>query len=144
MKIRFKKVRHNAKVPVKAHETDAGFDLSVADSSVNYAQKQTTYYTGVAVEIPKGYVGLLFPRSSIYKTTLRLSNAVGVIDSGYTGEIRAVMDIRHLQPNGMPYLPGDRFIQLVIMKLPDVELEEVEDLSPSERGENGFGSSGTK
>lgn len=142
MKVRFKKLRHNAKSPVRAHETDAGFDLSVADSSVNYTQKQTTYYTGIAVEIPKGYVGLLFPRSSIHKTTLRLSNSVGVIDSGYTGEIKAVMDIRYLQPSGMPYLHGDRFIQLVIVKLPEIEFEEVEELGQTERGEGGFGSSG--
>lgn len=144
MKVRFKKLRPNAYKPEKAHDTDAGFDLRLIDSTVDYKSKQTIYYTGLAVEIPAGYVGLLFPRSSIYKTTVRLANSVGVVDAGYTGEIKAFMDIRYIQDMGMPYLPGDRFLQLIIIKLEEIEFEEVEELSKSERGDGGFGSTGTK
>ena len=95
-------------------------------------------HTGIAVEIPKGYVGLLFPRSSVYKTGLELANSVGVIDSGYRGEIRAVF--RASSDSACPYKEGDKCCQLVILKLPDVDMQFVTKLSTSDRGEKGFGS----
>jgi dUTP pyrophosphatase len=144
MQVNFKKLNPKAYKPEQAHNTDAGFDIRLIDSTVDYQNKRVTYNTGLAIEIPKGYAGLLFPRSSIYKTTTRLSNSVGVIDHGYTGEIKAVMDLRTMQDVGMPYMQGDRFLQLVIIKLNEVEFVEVDELAPSARGEGGFGSTGLK
>lgn len=88
MKIRFKKLNPDAVIPTKAHATDAGFDL-VATSRVFDKHGCITYGTGIAVEIPQGYMGLVFPRSSNAKKDLLLSNSVGIIDSGYRGEIMA-------------------------------------------------------
>jgi len=94
----------------------------------------------VAFEIPQGYVGLIFPRSSIYKTGLRLSNSVGVIDSGYRGEVKAVFDTSF--PSYDWYGLEDRAAQIIFMKLPDVQLIQADELSKSQRGEGGYGSSG--
>jgi len=101
-----------------------------------------TYDTGLSMEIPEGYVGLLFPRSSISKTTLSLANSVGVIDSGYRGSI--MFKFRYLGGKGnWFYNLGDRVGQIIIIPYPTVEFEEVEELSSTERGQGGFGSTGT-
>jgi len=94
----------------------------------------------LAMEMPEGYVGLIFPRSSISKTDHYLRNSVGVIDSGYRGEIKVRMSTPLL--GGVEYKVGDRVAQLVIMKLPWVNLQEVDELSDTDRGEGGFGSTG--
>lgn len=95
--------------------------------------------TGLAVEIPKGYVGLIFPRSSCYKAGMLLTNCVGVIDSDYRGEIKAVFvsDGQYRQ-----YEVGDRVCQLVISPVPAVKFVEVQELSRTERGAGGYGSTG--
>ena len=85
MKINIKKLHPDAVIPRYAKPGDAGMDLTAVDVSSDYSC--LTYKTGLAIEIPEGYVGLLFPRSSVYKTGQQLSNCVGVIDSGYRGEI---------------------------------------------------------
>lgn len=138
MKINIKKLDSRAVVPTKAHATDAGMDLtaiSVEDTGVI-----TTYHTGLAVEIPEGYVGLLFPRSSVYKTGQSLTNCVGVIDSGYRGEVMA--KFRSVCCGGTHYVAGDRVAQLIILPYPEIEFNEVEELNDSDRGEGGYGSSG--
>ena len=140
MKLRFKRLSAEAVVPTKAHETDAGFDLTAVTVSEDRKRNIVTYGTGIAVEIPDGYVGLVFPRSSVYRHQLSLSNCVGVIDSGYRGEIKFMFRI--VQPHISRYSLGDRIGQLVLLQLPGVELEEADDLSGSDRGEGGFGSSG--
>lgn len=86
MKIKFVKMHADAVVPTKAHATDAGFDLT-ATSRVFDEHGAVVYGTGIAVEIPTGYVGLAFPRSSVSKLDVSMANAVGVIDAGYRGEI---------------------------------------------------------
>jgi len=97
------------------------------------------YGTGIAVEIPPGHVGLIFPRSSIFHTGLILTNSVGVIDSGYRGEIKAVFKA----PGHYDiYRIGERIGQLVIVPIPDVEYEEADELSETERGTGGYGSTG--
>ena len=149
LKIRFKKLREDAVMPSKAHATDAGFDL-VATSRVFDEYGCVSYGTGIAVEIPKGYVGLLFPRSSVFRTDLSLSNCVGVIDSGYRGEVKAKFrqqltfaDDRQGAPFGPRcYEVGERIMQMVVMPYPEVEFEESDALSDSDRGEGGYGSSG--
>ena len=88
MQIKIKRLNDKATLPTKAHATDAGYDLYAASSSVD-KDYNIVYGTGVAVEIPDGYVGLVFPRSSIASKDIMLSNSVGVIDSGYRGEIMA-------------------------------------------------------
>ena len=87
MKLKIKKLNENAVIPKYAKQGDAGLDLTCTEIEFDNDTNTTLYKTGLAVEIPEGYVGLLFPRSSIYKTVLNLTNSVGVIDSGYRGEI---------------------------------------------------------
>ena len=139
VKVRFKKLQSEAIIPSYAKPGDAGMDMT-ATSIVDDAF-QVTYGTGIAVEIPEGYVGLIFPRSSIRKYQLQLSNSVGVIDSGYRGEIQFTFN----KTGGVPskkYEVGDRIGQLIIMPFPTVLPIESEDLSDSERGTGGFGSTG--
>ena len=141
MKIRFKKLDPKAIVPTYSKPGDAGLDLTaISKSSVNNPQYgYVEYGTGLAVEIPEGHVGLLFPRSSISNTGLILSNSVGVIDSGYRGEIK--FRFKYI-PGTADYNEGDRVGQLVILPYPSIETEEAEELTSSERGEGSFGSSG--
>jgi len=152
MKIKFKKLNDRAKIPFYANEGDAGMDLLA--TTVKRSSNFYEYGTGLAMEIPKGYVGLLFPRSSISNTDHYLRNSVGVIDSGYRGEIKIRMSAPdthfYQQVYNLPqdkldrkeYNIGDKIAQLVIIKLPWVDIEEVENLNDSDRGEGGFGSSG--
>lgn len=139
MKVKIKRLRDTAIIPTKAHATDAGFDLYV-DTSIVDEYGNAVYGSGIAMEIPEGYVGLVFPRSSIAKTDLLLSNSVGVIDSGYRGEIMA--KFRLLDKYRPIYDIGERFAQIIIMPYPNIEFEEVEELSDSDRGAGGYGSSG--
>lgn len=183
--IKMKRLVENAVLPKKAHKTDAGFDM-VATNVVYDPDGCATYGTGIAMEIPEGYVGLIFPRSSICRKDLTLANCVGVIDSGYRGEVsfkfkptlmfsdRDVVgtsvhdrqgtfqtDIatqfvtaagRHEDMPDVPdgcspispavYEVGDRIGQLIIIKLPDVDIVESADLANSDRGIGGYGSTG--
>jgi dUTP pyrophosphatase len=139
MKLKIKKLNERAEIPFYAKDGDAGMDL-VATTLVR-TSKFFEYGTDLAMEIPKGYVGLLFPRSSISKTDHFLRNSVGVIDSGYRGEIKLRMSIPALGET--EYLIGDKVGQLILMKLPWVEIEEVDELSETDRGEGGFGSTGS-
>lgn len=149
MQIKFKKLYPSSKAPTKAHSSDAGFDLFCYDRESVYDQNlgwSYIYKSGISIEIPEGYFGLLVPRSSVYKTKQILSNCAGVIDSGYRGEIIARFSIfsNNLKPNSMPpiYEKNDRFAQLLILPVPSVELIEADELSHTDRGEGGFGSSG--
>lgn len=146
MQLKFKKLSEKATLPVRAHKSDAGLDLTtVGISSVinECGQLMLVYHTGLAVEIPEGYVGLLFPRSSIYKKSLMATNSVGVIDSGYRGEIMMVLKAT---TDVVPavYKEGERFAQLVIVPIPEIEVVEAEELSESDRGTDGYGSTDTK
>jgi dUTP pyrophosphatase len=140
MKVRVKKLHPGAVVPKYAKPGDAGLDLTAISKEYDAANDLVVFGTGLAVEIPEGYVGLIFPRSSICKTPLILSNSVGVIDSGYRGEIKFMF--RPIDRPRKNYEVGDRIGQLIIMPFPQVELVEAEELSSSERGTGGFGSSG--
>jgi len=139
MKLKIKKLREEASIPFYAKEGDAGMDLTALTVTRN--SKYFEYGTGLAFEIPKGYVGLVFPRSSISNTDHFLRNSVGVIDSGYRGEVKIRMSIPAL--GAKEYLLGDKVAQLVILKLPWVEIEECQELSDSERSDGGFGSTGS-
>jgi dUTP pyrophosphatase len=125
--------------PYKAHEEDAGADLvsTSVEEKVIEGRKAFVYNLGIAVEIPEGYVGLIFPRSSICKTGAVLANSVGVIDSNYRGELKAVF-----YAETQPYAVGERCCQLIIMPYPTVTYKKVDKLSDSNRGTGGFGSTG--
>lgn len=141
MQVKVKKLHPDAVVAKYAKTGDAGLDFTAVSKEYDAEKDLVVFGTGIAVEIPEGYVGLVFPRSSICKTPLSLSNSVGVIDSGYRGEIKFMF-----RPVGRPrknYEVGDRIGQLIIIPYPQVELLEVDELSSSERGTGGFGSSGT-
>ena len=116
----------------------------VATTIISETHTQITYGLGVALEIPEGFVGLVFPRSSIRKTRLQLSNSVGVIDSGYRGELQATFNKIHttIENQKNDYKVGDRVCQIVILPHPIIQLLEVDELSDSERSSGGFGSTG--
>lgn len=145
MKVKFKKLHPDAVIPTYSKEGDAGLDFT-ALKIINYIDSltgeisQIEVKSGIALEIPEGYVGLIFPRSSIKNTGLRQANSVGVVDSGYRGEINFFFDIQ--DPNLKFYEKGDRVGQMIIIPYPKIELQEVEELSDSERGEEGWGSTG--
>ena len=142
MKVRIKKLSELATVPTYAKDGDAGMDL-VATSIISNTSTQITYGLGIALEIPKGFVGLIFPRSSVRKTRLMLSNCVGVIDSGYRGELQATFNkINNDSVSENDYKVGDRIAQIMIIPHPDIQFEEADELSDTERGEGGFGSTG--
>ncbi len=131
--------------PHRAHDTDAGLDLKAKDDYLIYHEKATLVCTGVYVEIPECYVGLLFPRSGLsIKSRIRLANSVGVIDSGYRGEIKAAMIATN--KNEEKFIEaGTRVAQLVILPIIIPELKYVtklEDLSDTIRGDGGFGHTG--
>ena len=138
MKVKIKKLKDNAVVPVYSKAGDAGLDL-VATEIINKDVFQITYGTGLAMEIPEGFVGLVFPRSSIRNTDLSLSNSVGVIDSGYRGELQATFKKLEGHRN---YIVGDRGAQIIILPYPKIYMTEVPELSSSDRGTGGFGSTG--
>lgn len=171
LKVKIKRLDEDAVIPTYAHATDAGVDL-VATSKTIDEYGNVVYGTGIALEIPNGYVGLVFPRSSNSKKYLLLTNSVGVIDSGYRGEVTfkyrpSVMTVcyrklkdrlaqlllgsqRSQKRRGIhtetwhlfEYEVGDRVCQLIILPYPKVEFEEVKELSDSDRGTNGYGSTG--
>jgi dUTP pyrophosphatase len=141
MQVRVKKLHPNAVIPQYAVEGDAGLDLT-AISAEKDGYGNVVYGTGLSIEIPQGYVGLIFPRSSNSKTDLYLTNHVGVIDSGYRGEI--VFKFRAISGlwDARIHRTGDRVGQLIIIPYPQIELVESDELSDSQRGEGGFGSTG--
>lgn len=143
MQVKIKKLNPNAVIPTYAKVGDAGMDL-IATSIVSDTLDQITYGLGISLEIPEGFVGLVFPRSSIRKTNLQLSNSVGVIDSGYRGELQATFNKIQGVTEGVRerYLIGDRVCQIMIIPHPPIQFEEVEELTNTERGEGGFGSTG--
>ena len=140
MKVRIKKLNENAVIPSYAKSGDAGMDL-VATSIISEEVFQITYGLGIALEIPEGFVGLVFPRSSIRKTDLSLTNCVGVVDSGYRGELQATFR-KHKGVASKTYEVGDRVAQIMIIPHPPIEFDEVDELSDTERGDGGFGSTG--
>lgn len=138
VEVKFKKLSPEASIPFYASEGDAGMDLKAVSITKNH--KYFEYGTGLAMEIPKGYTGLIFPRSSISNTNHYLRNSVGVIDSGYRGEVKIRMSIPEL--GSKEYNIGDKIAQLIIIKLPYINIKEVEELSNTSRGDGGFGSTG--
>jgi dUTP pyrophosphatase len=137
MQVKIKKLHELVEIPAYAKVGDAGLDLT-AISIEKDEYGNAVIHTGLAIEIPEGYVGLIFPRSSISKYDMHLRNSVGVIDSGYRGEI--MLKFSFLE-DGVLYKIGDKVAQIILMSYPKITFLEVDELSDTERGEGGFGSS---
>lgn len=168
MQIKIKKLVEEAVIPTYAHSTDAGMDLTAVSRSFD-EYGNVVYGTGLAFAIPEGHVGLLFPRSSNTKKDLHLGNAVGVLDSGYRGEVllkfkqslsyqeseygeeydfgNTYKTITSSDPEYFSkniYEVGERVAQLIVIPYPKVEFEEADSLEETERGKGGFGSTNIK
>jgi len=137
MQVKIKKLHEAATIPSYAKPEDAGMDFTCVDFVFDEFDN-IVYHTGLAIEIPEGHVGLVFPRSSISKYDLHLRNSVGVIDSGYRGEV--LFKFGYVKEN--VYQIGDKIGQLVILPYPQITFEEVDELSSTDRGEGGYGSTG--
>jgi dUTP pyrophosphatase len=140
MELKIKKLVPEAILPTYAKPGDLGLDLTATSYTYDRDLGVISYGTGLAVEIPKGFVGLLFPRSSVYRTGLTMTNSVGVVDQGYRGELIVKFSWDKESP-GTPYNVGDRVAQLVMIPALQIDLTESE-LSDSDRGAGGFGSTG--
>ena len=142
MQLRVARVSDEARLPSRAHSGDAGLDLHAAESARLEPGERASVGTGIAVEIPDGHAGLVLPRSGLAaRHGIALVNAPGLIDSGYRGELRVLL----LNTDGdeaFEIEPGDRIAQLVVSAVADAEPVEVEELTESDRGGGGFGSSG--
>lgn len=128
-------------MPERGHTYDAGLDLKASKAIVLESGETYNMPLGIGVEVPKNQVAYVIPRSSIgTKTPLRMSNSIGVIDSGYIGEIHAC----YTNMSKGPYIinEGDRIAQLVVHDIHLPELELVDEFEETERGANGFGSTG--
>lgn len=135
MKLRYKRVHRDAQPPIFASEDAACFDLYAVQKSGN------VYHTGLAFDIPKGYCLEVYSRSGHgFKDNTRLANCVGIVDSDYTGEVL----VKLTRDDGKPAMPmaGERVAQAKLRRLVKTELEETDTLKDTERGENGFGSTG--
>lgn len=141
MKVRVKKLSNEAVIPTYGTDGAACFDLTA--TSINFVESDdygyVEYGTGIIMEIPKGYEGVVRPRSSISKTGLIMANAPGTIDSDYRGEI--FVRFKWI-PNSRHYVVGDRIAQMKLQQVQHIEFEEVEELTETVRGTGGFGSTG--
>ena len=140
--LKFRKMYEHAFIPKKMTKGAAGFDLAVSDPVTFFPHVVTKVYTGIAMEIPKGYHGEIHIRSSWGKRGIRLANCTGIIDSDYRGEI--IMPVIN-DTNEVYYaLEGKRIAQLILVKDPIFKIEEVNELGETERGNGGFGSTDLK
>lgn len=136
MELKFFRLDDKAVLPNYAYALDCALDLTAITQKLD--NDIVTYGTGLAVEIPSGYAGLILPRSSVNKTGLLLANSVGLIDVGYTGEL--LVKFRKLNDN--IYVVGDRVAQLLLVPIPKITPIWSDKLTFSVRGAGGFGSSG--
>ena len=137
MQVNIKKLTDDAVIPQYAMDGDAGLDLTAVSKTIDKETDTIKYGFGIALQIPNNYVGLIFPRSSIYKTGTFLSNAVGVIDSGYRGEISVVFKNSTSESQ---YNIGDRVAQIIIIPIPSISFIPVRKLTKTDRGDKGYGS----
>lgn len=144
MNVGFKKFHENARLPEYAHPMDdVGLDLFALENGKIKRDKnglKITYRTGIGIQLPSNHVGLIFPRSSIKKYSLHLSNSVGVIDPGFQGEILVSFNL--ITASGNLYNSGDKIAQLIILPFPRIQPVEITQFAPSLRGSGGFGSTG--
>lgn len=157
--IKFKKLAPNAVIPSYAHDGDVGMDMTAVSVEYDKEKDMYIYHTGLSCELEKGYALLLFPRSSNCKTDAYLTNSIGVVDPIYRGEIQFRFKNRDRYRKSLlewiggkideeraldkaPYKAKDRIGQMVIISHPKVECWEFNELSDTDRGSGGFGSTG--
>lgn len=140
--LKFRKIYEHAFIPKKMTKGAAGFDLAVSAPVTFFPYVVTKVSTGIAMEIPKGYHGEIHIRSSWGKRGIRLANCTGIIDSDYRGEITLLV----INDTHEVYyaLEGERIAQLILVKDPTFQIEEVNELGETERGNGGFGSTDLK
>ncbi len=142
MNLRFVRLDPRAVLPTRAHSGDAGLDLRALEAATLAPGTRASVRTGIAVEIPPGMAGLVLPRSGLAaRHGISLVNAPGLIDSGYRGEL-AVLLLNTDRTEAVALAAGDRIAQLVLVGIQSPTPVEVDQLSDSERGTGGFGSSG--
>jgi dUTP pyrophosphatase len=143
VKLRVRRLADAARLPVRAHEGDAGLDLHAREAFHLAPGERASVGTGIAVEIPPGHAGLVLPRSGLAaKHGIALVNAPGLIDAGYRGEVRILL-INTDPDEAFEGTAGDRIAQLVVVRVEEPEVVEADSLGDTSRGEGGFGSSGT-
>lgn len=142
MEIKVKLNHKEAKLPTRANPGDAGWDLTAVSERYDLDGRFFEYDLGISVAIPEGYVGLIFPRSSISKKDLKLANSVGVCDSGFRGNLTARFKTNY-SVGVKKYSVGDKVAQLIVVELPKVEFKEVKELDETVRGTGSYGSSGS-
>jgi dUTP pyrophosphatase len=135
------RLHEDATIPVRAYPGDAGLDLAALEPAVLGPGERATVGTGLAVAVPEGYAAFVQPRSGLAANHgITLVNAPGLIDSGYRGEVRVVL-LNTDRRETFTVEPGMRIAQLVVLKVPELDVNEVDELPASERGVRGFGSS---
>lgn len=139
MKVKVKKMHPEAKLPSYAHEGDAGMDLFALEETVAKPGEITRIRSGVAMEIPEGFVGLCWDKSGL-SVNHGIKVLAGVLDAGYRGEV--VMGVFNLSKEVYTFEKGHKVMQMLIQPVENPEILEVEELSHSSRGEGGFGSTG--
>jgi dUTP pyrophosphatase len=142
VRLEFKRLAPEGRAPRRAHEHDAGYDLFAAESAELGPGERSSIGTGIAVAIPEGHAGLVLPRSGLAaRHGIALVNAPGLVDAGYRGDLRVLL--LNTDANArFTISPGDRIAQLVVVRIEELEPEEVAELSQTVRAEGGFGSSG--
>lgn len=138
--VKIRKVHPDAVLPKRAHPTDAGMDVTAI--SMEMTEDYIEYDTGLQFELPRGYVMLIFPRSSNSKKDLLLCNSVGILDSNYRGNLKLRFKLTTENYTEKIYNPGDKVGQIMIIPYPEVNLIETDVLNESDRGDSGFGSTG--
>lgn len=144
VQISIKKLHSAAQIPGYAYSGDAGVDLRSVESLTLEPFQRAMVPTGLAIALPEGYAGFVLPRSGLAaKHGISIVNAPGLIDSNYRGELKVVL-VNTDSHDSFSIEAGDRIAQLVVMPVPCVNFNEVDELPDSERGEGGFGSSGVR
>lgn len=139
MELKIKRLTPNAVLPQYMSDGAGAFDLVATEGGCVYPDDSCTISTGIAMEIPRGFTGIVCPRSGL-GIKHDIDSHMGVIDSDYRGEVK--VHLRNLSTNNYHFKVGDRVAQMVILPTPPIEIIEVDTLGNTERGEGGFGSTG--
>jgi dUTP pyrophosphatase len=140
--LRVRRLDPAARLPVRAHDDDAGYDLHALESATLEPGERTMLRTGIAIELPPGHAGMVLPRSGLAaRHGIAIVNAPGLIDAGYRGELKVLL-LNTDREAAFEVAPGDRIAQLVIVAVAAPEVVEVDALAATVRGEGGFGSTG--
>ena len=144
VRVPIKILSRDAQIPHMAYNGDAGVDLRSVERIVLKPQEHAMVATGLAIALPEGYAGFILPRSGLAaKHGISIVNAPGLIDSNYRGELKVIL-LNTDPDNSFTIEIGDRIAQLIVMPVPTINFEQVEELTESQRGESGFGSSGIR